>query len=92
MEDLSLRNRPENITAITQFEVILPSNEIETIGEKLNLSLFGEYCPDNSLRGYSLLFLLDNPMHYRVSKIKNNGSEFVIPAEREKNYALTRNQ
>lgn len=74
-------------TAIIEFEVIFPANCIEKVGEKLKLSLFGEFCPDKSLRGYSLLFLLDNPMHYRVSKVKMKGRVFSIPSDRKKNYA-----
>lgn len=54
---------------ITEFEVIKPTNEIESVGEKLKLSAFGEFCPDNSLRGYSIQFLLSSPENYRVSKV-----------------------
>lgn len=74
-------------TGIIEFEVIKPTNDMETIGEKLKLSQFGEYCPDNSLRGYGLLHLLDNPLFYRVSKIIMQGRVYIIPADREKNYA-----
>lgn len=65
-------------TAITEFEVINPTNEMESIGEKLYLSSFGEYCPDNSLRGYSLLALLQSPENYRPSKIISRGQEYVL--------------
>lgn len=76
-----------NTTLITEFEVIAPTNDMEVVGEKLALSKFGEYCPDNSLRGYSLLSLLDHPDHYRVSKITMKGKSYIIPADRVKNYA-----
>lgn len=76
----------DNYTVITEFEVIAPTNELETIGEKLTLSIFGEYCPNQSLRSYRLLFLLDHPLHYRVSKIIDRGQSLVIPIDREKNY------
>ena len=78
--------REKRTTAITEFEIIAPTNELETIGEKLTLSMFGEYCPKKSLRGYSLLELLDHPAHYRVSKITMKGQLYVIPADREKNW------
>lgn len=75
-------------TAIIEFEVIKPNSHFaETKGEKLKLSMFGEFCPDNSLRGYSLLFLLDNPLYYRISKIVEKGKILVIPADRKQNYA-----
>jgi len=80
--------KKENHTAIIEFEVIAPTNEIETIGEKLELSQFGEYCPNNSLRGYSLLFLLDHTNHYRVSKIRMKGKNYIIPIDREKNWVV----
>jgi hypothetical protein len=51
--------KKDRYTAILEFEVIAPTNDMETIGEKLKLSAFGEYCPDASMRGYSLLHLLD---------------------------------
>ena len=73
------------ITTISEFEVIKPANDLETVGEKLLLSRFGEYCPKNSLRGYSLLFLLENPKFYRVSKVVMKGTEYVIAAKRPKN-------
>jgi hypothetical protein len=79
--------KKDRYTAILEFEVIAPTNEMETIGEKLKLSAFGEYCPDASMRGYSLLHLLDHPLHYRVSLIEMKGIKYEIPAEREKNYS-----
>lgn len=79
--------KKDRYTAITEFEVIAPINDFETIGEKLSLSSFGEYCPDNSMRGYPLLHLLDHPLHYRVSKVTMKGISYVIPLGREQNYA-----
>jgi hypothetical protein len=76
----------QHYTTILEFEVIAPTCDIEVVGEKLTLSEFGEYCPDNSLRGYSLLSLLDHPLHYRVSKIVMKGVKYIIPIDREKNY------
>lgn len=62
-------------TAIKEFTVIKPMNDLEHVGEKLKLSLFGEYCPGRSLRGYQLEKLITNPKHYRVSKIIQKGIE-----------------
>ena len=56
-------------TGILEFTIMQAHNEIETIGEVLSLSFFGEYCPPNSLRGYSLEFLLTHPEFYKASKI-----------------------
>ena len=80
----------EKETKIIEFEVIAPTNNMEKIGEKLELSDFGEYCPEASLRGYSLLFLLDHTLHYRVSKIMMQGKVYIIPANRKKNYSAER--
>lgn len=74
-------------TNIIEFTVIAPTNDLERIGEKIELTNFGEYCSDNSLRGYSLLHLLDHPAHYRVSRIMMRGKFYEIPPEREKNFA-----
>ena len=78
--------KKDNETTILEFEVIAPTNDLEKVGETLALSPFGEYCPEGSLRGYNLLFLLDHTMHYRVSKIMMKGKTYEIPAERKKNY------
>lgn len=67
-----------NWTTITEFEVIKPTNEMEHKGEKIKLSSFGEYCPDNSLRGYQLAFLLMNNKNYRPTKIVSKGVEALI--------------
>jgi len=67
--------RKSNWTAITEFEVIKPLNNIEKKGEKIKLSVFGEYCPENSLRGYQLSYLLLHPKNYRPSKIVCKGVE-----------------
>lgn len=67
--------RKSNWTAIAEFEVIKPKSDIEKKGEKIKLSAFGEYCPDNSLRGYNLSYLLMNPKHYRPTKIVQRGIE-----------------
>lgn len=79
--------KQENLTTIVEFEVIAPTNDLETVGEKIVLSEFGEYCPEGgSLRGYSLLVLLDHSLHYRVSKIMMQGKTYIIPEDRKKNY------
>jgi len=70
--------KKSNWTAIIEFEVIKPTNEMETKGEKLKLSPFGEYCPDNSLRGYQFAFLLMNNRNYRPTKIVSQGKESAI--------------
>lgn len=63
----------DKYTAIIEFEVISPQHDLETVGERLKLSLHGEYCPDNSMRGYSLEELLMKPQHYRVKTIVQMG-------------------
>lgn len=67
--------KKSNWTAIIEFEVVKPKSSIETKGEKIKLSPFGEYCPDNSLRGYQLSYLLLNPKNYRPTKIVSRGME-----------------
>lgn len=67
--------KKSNWTTIIEFEVVKPKSSIETKGEKIKLSPFGEYCPDNSLRGYQLSYLLLNPKHYRPTKIVSKGME-----------------
>jgi hypothetical protein len=63
----------KDATLILSFEIIKPTNEIETEGEILELSQFGEYCPNNSLRGYSLLHLIQHPDNYKIKSIINKG-------------------
>lgn len=60
-------------TAILEFEVIKPQHELETVGERLKLSMFGEYCPDQSMRGYQLSELLEKNEHYRPTLIIERG-------------------
>ena len=73
---ISMKN--SNWTTITEFEVIKPTNEMESKGEKLKLSKFGMYCPDGSLRGYYIAFLLINNKNYRPTKIVSKGVESSI--------------
>jgi hypothetical protein len=80
--------KKERYTAILEFEVIKPTNDMEQVGEILSLSSFGEYCPENSLRGYSLLFLLDQPKYYRVCKIVQKGINYTIPIDRKQNWVV----
>jgi hypothetical protein len=77
----------KHYTAILEFEIIKPIDDDEKQNEPLILTYSGEYRPVCSMRGYPLLYLLDNPDHYRVSKIMMRGISYVIPGDREKNYA-----
>lgn len=63
----------KDLTAIFEFEVINPKDELEQKGEILTLSMFGEYCPPQSLRGYQLEELLSYPSNYRVKTIIDKG-------------------
>lgn len=65
--------KKEQYTTILEFEVVKPQHDLETIGERLKLSMFGEYCPDNSLRGYQLEELLIKPQYYRPKVIVQRG-------------------
>lgn len=65
--------KKENYTTILEFEVIKPKHELESKGERLKLSFFGEYCPDASLRGYELEELLMKPQHYQPKLIVQSG-------------------
>jgi hypothetical protein len=62
-------------THIKTFEVIEPTNDLESVGELLELSHFGEYCPKQSLRGYSLQSLLSQLKNYRPKVIIQKGEE-----------------
>lgn len=75
----TLRELINRYTCILEFEVVKPLDELESPGEKLKLSMFGEYCPDNSLRGYSLQHLIVNRGNYRVAKIIQKGEVIEIP-------------
>jgi hypothetical protein len=65
--------KKQHYTSIIEFEVVKPQHELETEGERLKLSMFGEYCPDASLRGYELEELLTKPQHYRPKVIVQMG-------------------
>jgi hypothetical protein len=65
--------KKQHYTSIIEFEVVKPQHELETEGERLKLSMFGEYCPDASLRGYELEELLTKPQHYRPKVIVQIG-------------------
>lgn len=75
----------ENYSVILEFEVINPQTEFEYKSEILKLSMFGEYCPDKSLRGYSLEELLLKPIYYRPRLIAQRGKIILL------NYDNTRN-
>jgi hypothetical protein len=70
--------RKYQYTCILEFVVLDPQNDMESVGERLKLSTFGEYCPDASLRGYSLYSLLLDPESYRPSKIVQMGEVFEL--------------
>jgi hypothetical protein len=83
-----MENQPTEYVAITEFEVTDPAQPYEHVGEKLKFCQEkGDYQPAKLNRGYSLIFLLDNPLHYRVSQIFQNGTYYAIPKDRELNYA-----
>jgi len=65
--------KKQHYTSIIEFEVVKPQHELETVGERLKLSMFGEYCPNASLRGYELEELLTKPQHYRPKVIIQMG-------------------
>lgn len=72
---------------ITEFEVIVPLNDMEKIGDKYSLSADnGYYISKNKKVSNSLLLMLDHDNHYRVSKIVMNGIQYIIPKDRTKNY------
>ena len=60
-------------TYIKEFVVVAPTNDMETVGERLTISMWGEYCPPKSLRGYNLGFLLAHPNNYQITKIVERG-------------------
>jgi len=64
-----LRDRGKDVVPhIKTFEVVKPKNSIERKGEKFHLTVFGQYCPQNSLRGYTLSYLIAHPDNYRPIK------------------------
>jgi len=65
-------------TNISQFMVHTPSNKMEEQGEILYLSRFGEYCPSNSIRGYSLFHLITHPENYSIKTIIDQGKKIEI--------------
>ncbi len=78
--------KKKNHTAILEFEVIAPVNELEIVGEKLTLLDNGKYYSPDLKREHNLLTLLDHPLHYRVSKVDMQGINYIIPKDREQNY------
>lgn len=68
--------KKSNYTTIKCFEIVKPKHNNEHKGEILTLSFFGEYCPENSLRGYSLNFLLLNNKNYKPIKTIVKGIEY----------------
>jgi hypothetical protein len=68
----------DRVTLIKEFVVILPQNNMEKFGERLKLSIFGEYCPPNSLRGYQLKELLTKSHAYKPKIIIQKGVEVIL--------------
>lgn len=68
-------------TYIASFRIIAPHpfDEIGKPGEILRLSIFGEYCPENSLRGYQLHDLLMSPACYQPYEIYVKGELITFP-------------
>ena len=60
-------------TGILSFKVAKPKYDRDKEGELLELSQFGEYCPANSLRGYSLTELLKHPENYHIHQVFDRG-------------------
>lgn len=79
--------RKDIYTAITEFEVIAPTNDMEKVGDKFELTVFGEFSSENGKQIYALIYLLDHPLHYRVNKIVMRGVSYIVPSDREFNYA-----
>lgn len=77
--------KKDNATLISEFEIMNPAREGEVVGEKMVLNSKGEYSLSNGST-INLLFLLDHPAHYRISMVVMNGIQYVIPADREKNW------
>lgn len=71
--------KKDSYTAIIAFEVINPQGSYESKGEVLYLSRFGEYCPNQSLRGYQLIELLMKPDNYRPVTIVQKGELMHLP-------------
>lgn len=65
-------------TYIQTFQVHHPQHSGETKGELLHRSMFGQFCPPNSLRGYSLQELLTKPQHYRPHTILDEGQTITL--------------
>ena len=65
--------RVDRCTTIISFKVVVP-DEAEIQDEIISLSYFGEYCPDNSLRGYQLEYLLQNSDRYQIHQIMEKGT------------------
>lgn len=63
----------ERTTNIQTFVVCKPCCEMETVGEELHLSMFGEYCPAGSMRSYTLFFLLTHPRNFCIKTINDKG-------------------
>lgn len=81
--------KKKDASAILEFIITNPVNEIEKVGEKLALCSDGEYRAGKGPRRYNLIFLLDHPAHYRVSRILMKEIKYCLPADREKNWFPT---
>jgi len=81
--------KQKDASAILEFIVTNPVNDTEKTGEKLELCMDGEYRPRKGPRRYNLIFLLDHPAHYRISRILMREIKYSLPADREKNWFPT---
>lgn len=77
----------EHIPLVLEFEVIAPTRDSEVIGDIYRLDEDGYYV--RGLYSKSLLFMLDHPAHYRISKIRMQNHSYQIPRDREQNYFPT---
>lgn len=78
--------KKENYTAILEFEVINPTGDGESTGDKYTLNFAGEYANESGTREMDLIFFLDHPAHYKASKIVSKGQTYLIPSDRQLNW------
>ena len=81
--------KKKDASAILEFIVTNPVGENEKVGEKLALNVDGEYHSGDRKRRYNLIFLLDHPAHYRVSRVLMQEIKYSLPEDRERNWFPT---
>jgi len=83
-----VKKRKSIRTTILQFEVIDVCNPVEIIGELFDLKEDGYYHSSITPgRQCSLIYLIDNPLYYRISIILSHEKKYVYPKDRRLNYA-----